>query len=736
MSAQATPQMRDFVQKRRGARRDDVLEEFLDAFTHEVSDDDAERIFASLWADAANRPSRPVPARRPAPAGRPATARGENLDEAHLTAPYRFVALNETIAPPEPQVHEAWEAGTLHTRPLIGGLSGVLEIAIDFDGPMLIGETVGGEDKPVELDGIPVIPGATLRGLTRATMEIAAFARLWQTNLHRRFSIRDFEHEAFRDEERKKVRAGWLIPDPAAPSGHAIAPCCWWRVRIRDLPGCGSGIGHLNWLERKLEDRYRTFGMKVGATVDFSVTHRFDAPPGDDFGAGLAKPDPISGTVDGVYVFSDASPAISTNGLSKHDKDRLKSARGRERERLSLALHPMALDHQNANAGEGDAKKTEAVFAAEPHGAPIPIDADVWRNFELNNSKPSRRKPEPAGNWAKLCKTVAQGGRIPVFWVADAAGQVDDLGLVRVFKRALLHNVGKVLKRTGNGAHLVDPDAVSPDLVDALFGFVHEPETVGAGYADMHAERHLKGRVGFGFARLSDKTPAKIAAGIETVLSAPKPSFAPFYLAGTEVKDWSSDTVTLAGRKRYPARDADAAAVRGWLEHARSQANDNAALRSKLRFLTPAGDRLCFEGEIRVHNVTAVELGGLIWALTFGGRPERRHMIGRAKNAGAGQARITVAAMRLETNEGDKPPDEATLRAHFEAHMDASVPGWSVSRPVRELLESADPGYGKARLERLRYLPLKNHSDLRKAVYSRGGPAAINRQRPRLLGFD
>lgn len=728
--------MKIYIQERRIEPREEALDKFLEDFDVGIIDEqELIRIFDAIWRELTHSQSTSYQSTNNAAQQLPP------FDSERVKAPFRFVDLNQQIVPPEPTVLSAFEQGVLHSRPLPDALCGAFDLTISFDGPVLIGDegAVEGIVAPLKLGKTYVIPGATLRGLTRSVLEIAAFAKLTQTNLHRRYGIRDFSHPLFADGERNKTRAGWLRPrrdgDPEATgaigSGYVLEPCDWWLVKIRDLQNDNRAPGHrhLSWLNSSLSARYDTMGMRVSRgrekqpIYDFCITNKFRikttggsypflVPIGGDQNKGSFR------TVEGVYVFSDKSPTVQ--GLSRD-----------------------TLDKQEANPAKGDHKKTETVFSFRSAHNPIEIPKRVWENFHLNNCSPSRNAPKPSGNWKALKPTLDEGLRIPVFWVSDDAGGIADLGLVRVFKRAHHYAVDDVLRRTGDGCHLVDPDEATPDFVEALFGFVHEPEDRRedrTSQAPDHEHRHLKGRVSFGFARLNDNTPADVIAPVQTVMSAPKPSFGPFYLrdriarrgpAGTDGKDWSDSRAELAGRKRYLPRSASVDDVRGYLEQ--NQGNRGERILSRLHFITARhGDGLKFTARVKVHNITKVELGGLLWALTLGGDVDKRHLIGRAKTAGAGQARIEIGSTGLlEGNDGSAAPNVTSLIATFEAHMNNVVPGWRQSAPIVEFLRSVSPFYGEQLQQdgKLGYIQLREFRTLRNHVRSTKTPE-------RLLGLD
>lgn len=636
-------------------------------------------------------------------------------------APFRFVPLPEKVHLAEPAVRAAWEAGTLHSHPLPGGLSGSLTVEIAFDGPMLVGGPATGpadqaqQVRPVCLGAEYVLPGSTLRGLLRSVTELVSASRIRQMNLHRRYGIRDFSHPLFKDTDRKRPRAGWLT----LVNGKAVlTETEWYEIRIRDLTeGANSGQFHYDWLNMNIAERYAHVGCVAegsGKRFVFDQPTAF-AKKGNQAHQVVPRD---GGDVDGIFVFSNASPTLE--GLSVE-----------------------TLDAQDLVKRKRLFKKTEAVFAHEPFGEPQPIPDDVWETFELNNSSPSRHKPEREGNWKELWPTLKAGGRIPVFWLSNADLKrephdqaVADFGLVRVFKRAHLYSVKDKLELTDAGAHLTLPGSpdYQPDLTEALFGYVHEPESKTENTAALHKDRHLAGRLGFGFGYLSSNADVRTSDTWETVQSAPKPSFGPYYLAQGQ-HDWSDPASTLAGVKTYPAREANEAALRSTLHSwipTKGNVARNTKIRSKLVFLLPRnrGNRITFTAEIRFHNVTPVELGALVWAMTFGGAPQLRHMIGRAKAAGAGQARLTPVAVQLRHGDEERPEAEAFCAARMRDFETFMGEGWRESDTVRALLAHADPARGRDldRAGQLSYLPLQLHRKLRD--HARISP------KPRMLGPD
>jgi hypothetical protein len=413
------------------------------------------------------------------------------------------------------------------------------------------------------------------------------------------------------------------------------------------------------------------------------------------------------------------------------------------------------LDHQEANPRAGNQKKFEYVFVDRPTDKPVHLTPSAFQRFEFAHSKPSKNKREPDGSFAVLFPTLEKGQRIPVFFIGALDKQDEPsfaIGLTRLFKRPHRASVGDVLKR--DSAHnLVGPDGFSPDMVEELFGYVYEPDELGLKSSDGTAPREVarKGRLAFGFATATG--PARLSAPITTVMMGPRASFGPFYLRNQtgKSKDWSNPSARLAGRKRYFPRFADlanpgsreAAATTIYTTLGTWRGNDNAETRSNLRYLESAvpGGELLFSGDIRLHNVSAAEVGMLLWALTHGGDPTKpyRHMLGRGKAAGAGQMRVKSLRLTLAGNDEQAkvslvPPEAwethtsteerwtapesqslAPFLREFERVMRNVDTRWPRTPPVLEWLGTADPAFGQREpATRKGYLPLNGFRDVRR----------------------
>jgi CRISPR-associated protein (TIGR03986 family) len=703
-----------------------------------------------------------------------------------ISAPFCFVALNETVVPAEDAVRNEQYA---YDRPLREGYSGSIDVTLAFETPVLI----GAEDKNDSELAVPlrfgkkqkyVIPGASLRGMLRNAMETVCRARLVQVNKHHRYGVRDFDHPLFVEDAggRKRLawdrlQAGWMRkarnddpPKMEGDSDYVIAPCEKRVIRIRALPArinnrrpTNNGDWHLTWLTTPLAQRYARAGYQVegeggGPIFDFSdATKRnylkstADVKETDPMRGDYVVEGSAHGSTEGWLVFSDRLGTIS-------DPDRLRSEERRrsldEQQRIKQQKRDdllKKLDAQNlADPGkEGYYKKREYVFL-DTRAKPQRLKQKAFDRFEWINSKPSKHKRVPDGSWAIMRPTLDAGRRIPIFFTGDLANQDIDFnfGLTRIFKLPHKNSVGDILARSA--AHKPVPG--HPDMVTALFGHVLEADEFGPNPAVQPSPIDLqrKGRIAVGFFSLSHDTPAKESEIVKGVAMGPRASFAPFYLAGP-IKDWTdegefeSGKAKLAGRKMYFPRFPDASKADEQIYRTiRARTGNQAEQQSRQRFLVSreAERELEFAGSIRLHNVTAAEIGAVLWTLTHGADPSKpcRHMLGRAKTAGAGQVRIKSLDLKLSRHDGqtlsdaedwelpvnggaegwlvkDSPSMAPFLHA-FEKYMRNNDTAWPAVPEILEFLGACDPAVGKDL--KADYRPVTDFKNIRDAVRASG----------------
>ena len=762
----------------RGLPRGQAIDEALDAHYDRIEsvcrDLDAELAAMDAILRQHQPPARPVPQTARSTSNRGGAPR-PSPDDALLTSPFRFVELNDRVV--EADMKSLQDYGLDRPRP--DGLCGTITVTWVAETPILIGEEHAEGAKeivgPMKMGVGPkapyVIPGATLRGCLRAALEIVASGRLAQINGHARFGLRDFDHPHIRppgDENasrlaKDKVRAGWLCDTgnktPEGKPIYEIRPCREWKtIAIADLPFLRHGKGEYewraDWLKLALPERYRHLSAEykniknkplkpfVDETrirfadmepLSFRLTERPDA-----VGELVYDPD---GGIKGRLVFSNRSPAAPSAAVIE------------------------SLERQRK---PGQPKKREYVFIDDRSLDTIDVVKEVWDRFELINSRVFKNERRADGSWADLEPSLKDGGRIPVFFIGDEKDPKSfQFGLTRFFKVAHTHAVADMRDRiiAHRRTKVSKDNPASIDFVEALFGHVLERDEA-LKEPDVRTPANAlarKGRVAFGFATAEADAAQEDKYPIDTVMAAPRASFAPFYLKGP-VKDWSAserDGTTLAGRKRYIPRFPS-----GKLNQARAEIDKalknqierlirdggrgpDEKMKCHLRFLKPTNPNagIPFTGKIRLHNLSKVELGALLWVLTHGGDPNKpcRHMMGRAKPFGAGQIRISALALDLEPNRSENIPKEKLkdwellkspntpqetgwlaersaetswsmvpfLKA-FHDYMAEHRPKWPRTRDLVEFLASSRPDVGARLLGRMAYPEMKAFAEIRK----------------------
>ncbi|PWW03810.1 CRISPR-associated protein (TIGR03986 family) [Hoeflea marina] len=622
------------------------------------------------------------------PSGKRPSENSVPLDR--LSQPYRFIDLPDRVAMPEPGV-----AGAALNDPLPDGFSARILVDWIAESPLLIGGAAegkgqdGGAVEPLSIGGRHVLPGATLRGLTRAVTEIVSYAKMTQGNWHYRFGLRDFVHPYYATESGvskvKEVKGGFLRIRPAQSGDDAgkvvelggeslvYELSCgldWGHVRIPSLAALGvpghllapqqnnrGHTGYPRWTaapvfdDSKVDGKYTLLKMGRGNAIDFSRQHAFRLVE-KTYDKAVYDADP-SGSMQGVMVVAGKLP--------------------------------------------GSGNKIYEYFVTPDPKAPVrAIDKDIAILFERMHSRPGKGdRLEAEGNWATLRKLAMKDPGIPVFHVGDPAAPTQGsgffFGLTRLFKIPHKRSVGEVLygRQPAHRPKFSD-HYENVDFAEALFGYVIEPRDWLMEDADLSRAPDSvarKGRVAFSFAPLSTRTPARISTPVEVIQMAPRASFAPFYLRGTE-KDFSAADARIAGRKAYfpqfskPDYPGALKRFAAFGEKQKQDVRDSSQGKnpspdtlSRLKFLVPEKDRpLEFTGEIRLHNVTAAEIGAILFAITHGGDAQKRfrHMIGRGKPFGAGQMRIGRVVVKAEAN---GPLGEPLLRPSTPEEMFDPVTG-------------------------------------------------------------
>ena len=565
-----------------------------------------------------------------------------------VSAPYNFVPLSEWVYLPE------WGAAVSHDIPFHDGFNGTIAFTLVTRSPLLVGDRPNrkgqgpSEVRPFKMNGRAAISGSSLKGMLRSVVEIVGFGRMRMVDQVRP-GLRDisgrYVKDAYSNKIRGKIRSGWLR---RYDDGRlTIVPCRHTRVSHQELARCVNAGDNdsIFTRERDVQSKYSTWRQraeKAGLNPD-QIRFR------DDNGRAVIDPE---GENTGCPVFT---------GMMRN-------------------------------------KRSEHLFYSPEENSKVEVPTEVWRDFialhgDNEAGKRARALPWP-GYWRDRFR---QGREVPVFFAGE--GQRLKIGLAGLPKLAGDFSVHDMIGHAAS-EHLDEPGMTSGyDLADLMFGAVN---------SDVQQDA-LRGRVSIETAVAREAYPEKQQD--PTILNGPKPSFFPNYLRQpgfpgprlqhgqytTYMETPSSREPVIRGYKRYPVRTESLTHVQPPTDAQRTKGNVQVQL-----FTLPAG--AAFESRIHVHNLRLVELGCLLWAMTWGGRGTLHHSLGMGKSFGFGQVvmELDESLSRIEPNDpelhgigGFQDLVEKALRAfvdHMEVACKRNGNSWLQSPQIRNLLAMADPG--------------------------------------------
>jgi len=220
--------------------------------------------------------------------------------------------------------------------------------------------------------------------------------------------------------------------------------------------------------------------------------------------------------------------------------------------------------------------------------------------------------------------------------------------------------------------HSTPPARDAADFVETLLGYVDKTEWPRA--------TARRGRAAVKDFHLTSPLPEQFEQHRRD-LEGPQPDQSP-----RRYVDFSKNRVH--GHKRFPVH----AAIQG------------AATRRSQQFAALPASSM-FTGSLVIHNVLPVELGGLLWALTWGGDRKARHLLGRAKPYGFGALTLAVDWDRSSLRPNDKtasssPPDPVKRaqdwQTLFVGEMDRFAQtkllcAWAATEQMKTLMKWACP---------------------------------------------
>ncbi len=605
---------------------------------------------------------------------------------ARFPSPYYYVPFSDKVFQPD------WADMVSMDVPFSDGISGTITVKVTAKTPIHLGngaeKNASNYGKFFQLypEGPYAINGTSFKGMLRNVIEIASFGKFKLVEKDRHHSFRELrgpKSETYLNKMtldssangenivQSSVKTGWLTEKE--DGRWEIYPCDYARIEIEKLVEFSNTNARQKvplWQRQQAERKYDLWNRKklpleIGFTLEMDgqaikTCHKHTC---DCDACRRDRPNPF-------YLCYKKVESILSSGKSS------------QKGIIVFTGQPASIDVRYPR-GYHRKKHMEFVFY-DVKKKPRKISEDVQEKFLQVHEQGA----SVMGNWQYWKNKMREGERVPVFYLSDTNGNPTDIGLAQMFRLACPYTIGDML---GNESVHVDE---AMDLVEILFG-------------TEHGVRNLKGRIHCEPLTLTNPEDITELRTVQTIQSS---HFGTFYPASlqqetdktgtklarrdTQYKDYNSSDAKPRGIRRYATSDDE------FKPNPRHSRNENMAVK-----FTPLDRGAVFGGDIHVHNLQPKELGALLWALTWGGNKELRHLIGKGKPFGFGSVTVEIDGCCLHSNKKDAKVDLEDCINKFTKMMEnwancQDLGSWLESPQIRELLALANP---------------KNHRDLHKA---------------------
>ncbi|MFN8443272.1 MAG: TIGR03986 family CRISPR-associated RAMP protein [Caldilineaceae bacterium] len=472
----------------------------------------------------------------------------------------------------------------------------------------------------------PLIPGSSLRGMVRSVMEIVANGHLRWVGAATPLSFRAVAapgsdplrepYDSVIGRLAKYVRAGYLVRNSKTGS-WAIQPA----MTLRDMNKGNDQSGYLRIKEIEI-DASRIVGFRPFDDPDYHpgfFVVRYDLQSSTKgFHAVHLR----------TYVDVDKERPYAGVLVCTGNMKETGSTKASPRRRHALVLAP----------------------TSEDKVASIPIRPETIEEYRATLTEFQR---EQLGAWSKDGELGCLGDGKPVFYVSirvpDKNGRNSEQ--VLYFGHTPNFRIPMRLNVSGEQRACTPLDFVPseirkiddpPDLVEALFGWVEEPNQPLKG--------QRSGRLSFSDARfLRNKEGLWLQSAPETLhtLSTPKPTTFQHYLVQDRSYHHDPDRSVSLAHYGTPPHETE---IRGYKRYWHKGDNPDLAANDRerqhpdqLTRVRPLKAGVEFAFTIRFENLSSVELGALLWVLSLpGGDPNKRyyHKLGMGKPLGMGAIEI------------------------------------------------------------------------------------------------
>jgi len=568
-----------------------------------------------------------------------------------ISSPYNFIPLSDTVHTLD------WQEASQDV-PLADGVSGTLSINLQTFGNLMVGDThtksssnkAGKVDFFTTPDGNIAIPGTSIKGAIRNILDIATFAKFSQIE-DRRFGVRDLNYKdytkKFSTNEsgyfRSNVQAGWLS---FQKNTWQLEPVAYHRIEQNSIGKKIANDFFGDKIERcSADQKYKEYmrGNKGKLSTTFSAQTDYEKQQGTKMIYSQASFDNPNKQDDlkGYLIFTGQT-------MDRFGFDRKTGKRIRRR----------------------TYKHMEFIFEESVKQNPVIANDNlnkVMKDFLFIYNSDNKE--------LKYLNTLIKNGKlpaIPVFYL-EKDGEIHSMGLSQLYKLASDYSTYDCVKNTAT-EHLDQNQKV--DFTTLMFGSIND-------------EVASKSRVNFGLF-----TPEKTIAAEslkyseETILSSPKPTYYPNYIKqpndgsnilprGEKYNTYLSKDAELRGWKRYPVKKAIK------LGDVPQNVNGKKTI-IKMQHLT---EDTVFQGKMRFHNLSKIELGALLWVLLLTDNTNIKINIGMAKSFGYGKVNFKIDHNQSSPISHNK--EQITFSEcveQFKAHMKEHINDWEKSDQIKTLL--------------------------------------------------
>lgn len=525
-----------------------------------------------------------------------------------ITSPYNFVPMAENVFYPE------WQQVSLD-QPTRGGVAGEIQFTVKSQSPILVGgdSTESAQGRIVEFfktpDGKYAIPGTSIKGMIRNWVEIAT---------HSRMSIMNDYWLSFRD-LRNPEYTSLLTEDLGNQTYKPKTQAGWLRFENGDWHLFPAQLWRVE--NSEIEDAFR---VRIQGKESQDIYKKLKGIRGVNFHATGEKPQQHSGGRRLVYDKAE--------NLSQADQ----SPKG------YLIVTGQIPGPRNPKPGQSKGKHMNFIFSAPEDESMKMASSSVIKSFlDINIQR---------DDFSYLRGLKHQYG-IPVFFIQENKA-VKHIGLAQMFRFPYKYSVGQLRHES----HLATSD--KKDFTELLFGGIEE-------------DLSRKGRLSFSLVKCQTENVRSLELQ-PTVLGSPRHSFYPAYIDQKNSKGkyntYNQKEAKLSGFKRYGVHKSfTPSALQTPPSNKQGEVNYNVAVQ-----LRPLPANVEFSGKVRFHNLNAIELGALVYALNLGGDDnDYFHSIGMGKSQGLGK--IKFDDIKIALDNGEQSTDPSCYIDSFTDYAETSI---------------------------------------------------------------